>query len=189
MAPTNPTELPVIPLQPNLTERPIKDLLQDTKFKEEACRLLGIDGVPEFSPKELDGAYEVAREIKQRLKDLVDSNRLTAAQKDSKVWGWAEKNCVRMLALKILSGYVDLTKGSGTGCFLKGKQVFELVPTKRKKTEIFGSYLVWDEEIGTWIRSGKAQDCIKRTLAHNKDAQDYRGSTIEIKKKNLPGVH
>jgi hypothetical protein len=109
LAPTNPTELPVIPLQPNLTERPIKDLLQDTKFKEEACRLLGIDGVPEFSPKELDGAYEVAREIKQRLKDLVKSNRLTAAQKDSKVWGWAEKNCVRMLALKILSGYVDLT--------------------------------------------------------------------------------
>ena len=183
LAPTNPTELPVIPLQPNVTERPIKDLLQDTQFKEEACRLLGIDGVPEFSPKELDGAYAVAMEIKQRLKDLVESNRLTAAQKDSKVWGWAEKNCVRMLALKILSGYVDLTKGSGTGCFLIGKQVFELVPTKKMRAEIFGSYLAWDEEIGTWIRSGKAQDCTKRTLAHNKDAQDYRGSTIEIKKK------
>ena len=77
-------------------------------------------------------------------------------------------------ALKNLSGYVDLTKGSGTGCFLKGKQVFELVPTKRKKTEIFGSYLVWDEEIGTWIRSGKAKDCTKRILAYNKDAQEFR---------------
>jgi len=181
---TNPTELPVIPSQITHSERPIKDLLQDTKFKEEACRLLGIGEVPEFSAQELDGAYEVAREIKQRLKALVeDPNRLTLAQRTSKVWGWAEKNCVRMLALKILSGYVDLTKGSGTGCFLKGKQVFELVPTKTKKTEIFGSYLVWDEEIGTWIRSGKSKDCTKRTLTHNKDAQDYRGSTTEIKKK------
>ena len=109
LAPTNPTELPVIPSQPTLTERPIKDLLQDTEFKQEACRLLGIDEVPEFSAQELDGAELVANKMRERLKALVTSNRLTAAQKDSKVWGWAEKNCVRMLALKILSGYVDLT--------------------------------------------------------------------------------
>ena len=43
--------------------------------------------MPEFSAQELDGAYEVAREIKQRLKALVeDANRLTAAQRESKVW-------------------------------------------------------------------------------------------------------
>mmetsp|Transcript_27420 Transcript_27420/g.53902 ORF Transcript_27420/g.53902 Transcript_27420/m.53902 type:complete len:165 (+) Transcript_27420:1499-1993(+) len=62
---TNPRELPVIPSQITHSERPIKDLLQDTKFKEEACRLLGIGEVPEFSAEELDGADRVARSVKR----------------------------------------------------------------------------------------------------------------------------
>ena len=87
LPPTNPTEFPVIPSQIIRSELPIKDLLQDTKFQEEACRLLGIGEVPEFSAQELDGADRVARSVKQRLKALVeDANRLTAAQRESKVW-------------------------------------------------------------------------------------------------------
>ena len=67
----------------------------------------------------------------------------------------------------------------------KGSKFLRWYPQTRRKQKFFGSYLVWDEEIGTWIRSGKAEHCTKRILTHNKDAQEYRGSTIEMKQKIL----
>ena len=94
-------------------------------------------------------------------------------EKQSFVWDYIRYNMRRLLAWKVLQGYVDVDKADWMddkfACFLRPPQDHHVeidFETKGVPT-VAGSYVVWNGK--EWVRSGKAIDIVKRRRGHEKD--------------------
>ena len=89
------------------------------------------------------------------------------------MWDYIRYNMRRLLAWKVLQGYVDVDKADWVddkfACFLRPPQDHHVeidFETKGVPT-VAGSYVVWNGK--EWVRSGKAIDIVKRRCGHEKD--------------------
>ncbi len=79
------------------------------------------------------------------------------------VWDYVNYNIKRVLAWKIIQGYVDIStqamkiSSAANTCFL--------LPPCDQHVAITVGYVVWDDTISQWIRSDKAINHVKRRKA------------------------
>lgn len=150
-----------------------EDLLGDTDFREFSEKLLKLDE-KEFLYLELKEIALIDLEVKDRLKRHIA--RVTRTMQNSYAWDYARNNISKMLAWKVMQGKVDY---HGTAAH-KLHQCFLLAPNRdgwdgekidatNKKTNLFGSYVVWDQAAECYVRSGKAVHIHNRVRKHDAD--------------------
>jgi hypothetical protein len=175
---------PPLPAATCLSEPPCmtlgaEDLLNAGDFHKFSEDLFGLDE-REFGVNALANIKELDEILKDRLQEHIFNHpKVTPSMRLMYAWDYVRQNMSRMLAWKILQGYVHVECGQVHDvytCYLSLSSSYTEIDSKNKDV-YFGSYVVWDTHAQKFRRSGKAIDNNKRIGEHTRDAGNPEKAT------------